>query len=59
MRPGAPVVCVALRPTAPFSLLAVSVPEGADATARRLRRLAPGIDSSTRAREAIPVRGES
>ena len=59
VRPGAPVVCVALRPGAPFRLLAVSVPDGAEATARRLRRLAPGIDSSTRAREAIPVPGES
>ncbi|MGW5661616.1 hypothetical protein ACWEWG_16160 [Streptomyces sp. NPDC003758] len=59
VRPGAPAVCVALRPGAPFRLLAVSVPDGAEATARRLRRLAPGIDSSTRAREAIPVPGES
>ena len=54
VRPGVPVVCIALRRGAPFSLLAVSVPDGAESTARRLRRLAPGIDTSTCAREAIP-----
>ncbi|MFF3905655.1 hypothetical protein ACFYZJ_06495 [Streptomyces sp. NPDC001848] len=58
VRPGAPVVCVALRSGVPFGLLAVSVPDDVDATARGLRRLAPRIDSSTCAREAIPVPGE-
>lgn len=57
VRPGHPVVCVTLWPTAPFSLLAVSVRDDADAEAvsRRLHRLAPRIDSSTRARQALPV----
>ncbi|MER5216817.1 hypothetical protein ABT063_41370 [Streptomyces sp. NPDC002838] len=59
VRPGRPVVCVALWPTAPFSLLAVSVRDDAAATARRLRRLAPRIDSSTRARQALPVPRET
>lgn len=61
VRPGNPVVCVALWPTAPFSLLAVSVrgdTDDAEAVSRRLRRLAPRIDSSTRARQALPVPGE-
>jgi hypothetical protein len=58
VRPGGPVVCVALWPGAPFSLLAVSVPDDAEATARRLRRAAPRIDTSTLAREAVPVPGE-
>jgi len=60
VRPGRPAVCVTLRPTAPYTLLAVSVRDNAEAetVARRLRRLAPKIDSSTRARQALPVPGE-
>ena len=63
VRPGCPVVCAALWPTAPFSLLAVSVRgdvrDDAEATARRLRRAAPRIDTSTLAREAVPVPREA
>lgn len=58
VRPGGPVVCVALRPGAPFSLLAVSAADDAEAAARRLRRAAPRIDTSTLAREAVPAPGE-
>ncbi|GHD61144.1 hypothetical protein GCM10010317_054250 [Streptomyces mirabilis] len=47
MRPGPPVVCIELWPRAPFSLIAVSVRDDAEATARWLCRLAPKIDSST------------
>jgi hypothetical protein len=57
MRPGRPVVCIELWPT--FSMLAVSVRDDAEATARRLRRLAPKIDSSTCWRQAIPVPEET
>jgi hypothetical protein len=60
VRPGRPVVCVALWPTAPFSLLAVSVPnDDAEVTARQLRGAAPRIDTSTSARQALPVPGEA
>ncbi|MEU6773175.1 hypothetical protein [Streptomyces sp. NPDC046759] len=60
LRPGRPVVAVELRPCAAFRLLAVSVPDDdeARATARRLRRAAPRLDTSTRYRQPIPVPGE-
>jgi hypothetical protein len=61
VRPGRPVVCIELWPTARFSLLALSVRDDAEfeATARWLRRLAPKIDSSTSWRQAIPVPEET
>lgn len=59
VRPGRPVVCVELRPTAPFGLLAVSVPDDAEATADRLRRLAPDLDASTPWRQPLPVAEET
>ncbi|MFD1661784.1 hypothetical protein ACFSL4_27225 [Streptomyces caeni] len=59
VRPGRPVVCVELWPGAPFSLLAVSVRDDPEVTARRLRRLAPRIDASTPWRQALPVPGET
>ncbi|MEU9283665.1 hypothetical protein AB0D57_02795 [Streptomyces sp. NPDC048275] len=59
VRPGRPVVCIELWPTAHFSLLALSVRDDAEATARWLRHLAPKIDSSTRWRQAIPVPEET
>ncbi|MDH2387370.1 hypothetical protein QCN29_00925 [Streptomyces sp. HNM0663] len=55
VRPGRPVVCIELWPGAPFSLLAVSVPDHADAAAQRLCRVAPRIDSSTCRRQALPI----
>lgn len=58
VRPGGPVVCVVLWSGSPFSLIAVSVRDDAEATARRLRGVAPRIDTSTLAREAVPVPGE-
>ncbi|MER6063158.1 hypothetical protein ABT167_18615 [Streptomyces sp. NPDC001792] len=61
LRPGRPVVVVELRPSAPFRLLAVSVPDDdeARATARRLGRTAPRIDTSTRYRQPVPVAEET
>ncbi|MFJ6073744.1 hypothetical protein ACIQFU_23370 [Streptomyces sp. NPDC093065] len=59
LRPGRPVVCVELRPTAPFGLLAVSVRGDAQATAERLRRSAPDIDESTAWRQPLPVAEET
>ncbi|MFF2133371.1 hypothetical protein ACFVW1_50230 [Streptomyces olivochromogenes] len=59
VRSGRPVVCIELWPTAPFSLIAVSVRDDAEATARWLSRLAPEIDSSTCWRQAIPVPEET
>ncbi|MBC2907040.1 hypothetical protein [Streptomyces cupreus] len=59
VRPGSPVVCVELRPTAPFSFLAVSVRDDVEATAQRLRRLAPDIDASTPWRQPLPVAEET
>ncbi|MBD0421755.1 hypothetical protein H0H10_21800 [Streptomyces sp. TRM S81-3] len=61
VRPGRPVVCVELRASAPFRLLAVSSRSAAeaDATARRLRGAAPEIDTSTPWRQPLPVPGES
>ncbi|SFG84881.1 hypothetical protein SAMN02787118_13090 [Streptomyces mirabilis] len=59
VRPGGPVVCIALRPTAPSSLIAVSARDDAEATARWLYRPAPKIDSSTCRRQAIPVPEET
>ncbi|WP_018546328.1 hypothetical protein [Streptomyces sp. LaPpAH-108] len=60
VRPGEPVVCVELRPPAPYRLLAVSVPTPAKArsTARSLARSVPGLDTSTRYRQPLPVPGE-
>ena len=55
VRPGQAVVCVELWPAARFGLLAVSVPDAAEGTALRLRRLAPKADSSTSRRQALPV----
>lgn len=55
VRPGNAVVCVELRPGARFSLLAVSVPDTAEAKAQWLRHLAPETDSSTGRRQALPV----
>ncbi|MEU9478009.1 hypothetical protein [Streptomyces sp. NPDC048191] len=57
VRPGRPVVCVELWPSAPFRLLAVgaaSAPE-ADAVACELRRSAPRADASTPWRQPLPV----
>ncbi|KUL34403.1 hypothetical protein ADL22_30630 [Streptomyces sp. NRRL F-4489] len=51
VRPHHPVVCVELRPPAPFDLLAVS-PAHPQTTADRLRQLAPAIDP-VRWRQAI------
>ncbi|MER6068590.1 hypothetical protein ABT187_06970 [Streptomyces sp. NPDC001817] len=61
LRPGRPVVVVELRPSAPFRLLAVSVPDDAEAraTAQRLIRSAPRIDTSTRYRQPVPVAEET
>ncbi|MGJ5749619.1 hypothetical protein FB563_7863 [Streptomyces puniciscabiei] len=61
LRPGRPVVVVELRPSAPFRLLAVSVADDDEArgTALRLGRAAPRIDTSTRYRQPVPVRGET
>ncbi|MER6566229.1 hypothetical protein ABT288_08545 [Streptomyces sp. NPDC001093] len=61
LRPGRPVVVVELRPSAPFRLLAVSMPDddAARATARRLGRTAPRIDTSTRYRQPVPVPEET
>ncbi|MDO0911263.1 hypothetical protein QQM39_10475 [Streptomyces sp. DT2A-34] len=61
VRPGRPVVCVELWPSALFRLLAISAradPE-AEATAERLRRAAPKIDRSTPWRQPLPVSEES
>ena len=61
LRPGRPVVVVELRPSAPFRRLAVSAPDDdeARATARRLGRSAPRIDTSTRYRQPVPVAEET
>lgn len=61
IRPGRPVVCVELRPGAPFRLLAVSVPTHGEAraTAQWLSRTAPKIDTSTPCRQPLPVPGEN
>ncbi|MGI5378701.1 hypothetical protein ACQEV2_31525 [Streptomyces sp. CA-251387] len=59
VRPGSPVVCVELRPPAPFRLLAVSVRHDAEATAERLRRIAPHLDTSTPFRQPLPVAEEA
>ncbi|WP_328561846.1 hypothetical protein [Streptomyces coelicoflavus] len=59
LRPGRPVMCVELRPPAPFGLLAVSVRGDAQAAAERLRRSAPDIDASTPWRQPLPVAEET
>lgn len=59
LRPGRPVVCVELRPPAAFRLLAVSVRDDAEATAERLRRIAPDLDASTPFRQPLPVAEET
>ncbi|AOR30028.1 hypothetical protein BFF78_02115 [Streptomyces fodineus] len=61
VRPGRPVICVELWPSAPFRLLAVAVGSGAEgeAMARRLRRVAPETDTSTPCRQPLPVPSES
>ncbi|MFI2205619.1 hypothetical protein ACH47Z_33560 [Streptomyces sp. NPDC020192] len=61
VRPGRPVVCVELWPSAPFRLLAVAAGaerEG-EAVARRLRRNAPTVDTSVPFRQPLPVPGEA
>ncbi|MEV6118304.1 hypothetical protein AB0L59_39010 [Streptomyces sp. NPDC052109] len=61
VRPGRPVVCVELWPSAPYRLLAVAAVSEptADAMARRLRRGAPKADASTPWRQPLPVPEES
>ncbi|MXM68271.1 hypothetical protein GR925_33785 [Streptomyces sp. HUCO-GS316] len=61
IRPGTPVVCIELRPSAPFRLLAVSAraEAEAEATAKRLSQAAPKIDTSTPWRQPLPVPDES
>lgn len=61
IRPNRPVVCVELRPTAPFRLLAVSEPthEEARSTAQWIGGTAPRIDTSTPCRQPLPVPGEN
>ncbi|MGW3411389.1 hypothetical protein [Streptomyces sp. NPDC000888] len=61
IRFGRPVVCVELRPGAPFRLLAVSVPTRGEAraTAQWLGRTAPKIDTSTPCRQPLPVPEEN
>ncbi|MCX4904837.1 hypothetical protein [Streptomyces sp. NBC_00878] len=61
IRSGRPLVCVELRPSAPFRLLAVSVPTRAEAqaTAQWLGRTAPKIDTSTPWRQPLPVPAEN
>ncbi|PAZ17350.1 hypothetical protein CLM62_02940 [Streptomyces sp. SA15] len=61
VRPGRPVVCVELWPSAPFRLLAVSARGDREgrATARKLGRSAPNADTSTRWRQPLPVPEES
>ncbi|MGW2419489.1 hypothetical protein ACWC0C_09560 [Streptomyces sp. NPDC001709] len=57
IRPGGPVVCVELRPSAPFRLLAVSVPTRAESetTVRSLVQGASKLDRSTPCRQPLPV----
>ncbi|MEV1082884.1 hypothetical protein AB0I98_32470 [Streptomyces sp. NPDC050211] len=61
VRPGRPVVCVELGPSAPFRLLAVAArgEEEARATVGKLDRSAPSIDTSTPWRQPLPVPEES
>lgn len=59
VRPGRPVVCVELRPTAPFSLLAVSARDDAEVMAERLRRCTPDNDTSTPWRQPLPAAEET
>ena len=61
LRPGRPVVCVELRPSASFRVLAVSVPtrNEARATVRSLVRAAPRLDTSTPFRQPLPVPDEN
>ncbi|WEO99610.1 hypothetical protein A6P39_039280 [Streptomyces sp. FXJ1.172] len=61
VRPGRPVVCVELWPSAPFRLLAVAERSDRDARvlARELRRDAPRTDTSTPCRQPLPVPEEA
>lgn len=61
VRPGRPVVCVELWPSAPFRLLAVAARTDREAgtLAQRLHRLAPKADTSTPWRQPLPVPEES
>ncbi|MEU6512415.1 hypothetical protein [Streptomyces sp. NPDC046942] len=61
VRPGRPVLCVELWPSAPFRLLAVATGtdrEG-EAIAGGLRRNAPNTDASTPCRQPLPVPEET
>ncbi|MFE5260583.1 hypothetical protein [Streptomyces coelicoflavus] len=61
VRPGRPVVCLELWPSAPFRLLAVAArvdTEGRE-LASSLRRSAPEVDSSTPWRQPLPVPEET
>ncbi|WP_413807159.1 hypothetical protein [Streptomyces sp. OE57] len=55
------VVCVELRPSAPFRLLAVSARDGneAEETAEHIARAAPKTDTSVSWRQPVPVPDES
>lgn len=60
IRPSRPVVCVELRTSAPFRLLAVSLPEAqARTTAQSLGASAPNIDTSTPWRQPLAVPEEN
>ncbi|MGW0738217.1 hypothetical protein [Streptomyces sp. NPDC002851] len=59
IRPGNPVICVELRPGAPFRLLAFTVRGDAEATADELRSCAPDIDASTPCRQPVRVAEET
>ncbi|WP_051845238.1 hypothetical protein [Streptomyces sp. NRRL S-813] len=61
VRPGRPLVCVELRPSAPLRLLVVAArtESQAEALARAVRRAAPRIDESTPWRQPLPVPPET
>lgn len=61
LRPGRPLVCVELRPSAPLRLLVVAARTAsrAEAVARAVRGAAPRIDESTPWRQPLPVPPES
>lgn len=61
IRHGRPVVCVELRASAPFRLVATSVPTIAEArsTMQALVGQAPDLDMSTPCRQPLPVPDEN